>query len=500
MSRKRKSNNVQIVQKPITAVAKDTYQNLAANLGIGADNLVETARYVMTRFTWDYWTLNVLYRNNWIAKAIIDKPANEMLKNGFELQSQSDPDRLEDIQQVWRRTKTKEKFLQCVKWARLYGGCLLIPLIENQPDMSEPLDFDTIMPDSYKGCFLVDRWSGVSPSVEYIDDIEDPDFGKPKYYTVSSDSIKTSIKIHHSRVIKMIGRPLPYWEETAEDYWGASELEHTFEELKKRDNTSSNISFLIFLANIRVFKMANLGQMLSIGDQEAAQRVYNTMVTMNRLMSNTGTMVMDNEDSLEQHSFSGFEGLNNIYESFMLDISGAAEIPVDKLFGRSPAGFNNGAETLQNYYDSIQEKQESDIKPALEKLIKIITMSTLGKIPDDLEVIFNPVRRPADMEKADLAYKMWQPISEALAQNVITRSVAMKELRRQTPTTGLWTNITDEMIEQAEKEEQEQSQEEQQLSDLTKKLAGEHNVESYYGEGAEGLKKAVNQNVAKPSH
>ena len=171
LSRKRKSNNVQIVRKPITAVAKDTYQNLAANLGIGADNLVETARYVMTRFTWDYWTLNVLYRNNWIAKAIIDKPANEMLKNGFELQSQSDPDRLEDIQQVWRRTKTKEKFLQCVKWARLYGGCLLIPLIENQPDMSEPLDFDTIMPDSYKGCFLVDRWSGVSPSVEYIDDI-----------------------------------------------------------------------------------------------------------------------------------------------------------------------------------------------------------------------------------------------------------------------------------------------------------------------------------------
>ena len=266
MAKRGKVQKPVVHNEPVKMVAKDTYQNLAANLGIGSNNLTETARYVMTRFTWDYWTLNVLYRNNWIAKAIIDKPANEMMKNGFEIQSQVDPSKIEKIMQVWKRTKTKDKFLDCIKWARLYGGCILVPMIENQPDMSEPLDFDTIMPDSYRGCFLVDRWSGVSPSVELISDISDPDFGKPEHYIVSSDSIKKSIKIHHSRIIKMVGRTLPYWEETAEDYWGASELEHVFEELKKRDNTSSNIAFLIFLANIRVFKMQSLGRLINLGD------------------------------------------------------------------------------------------------------------------------------------------------------------------------------------------------------------------------------------------
>lgn len=440
-------------------VAKDTYSNIPANLGFGANNLNETAHYVMTRFTWDYWTLNILYRNNWIAKAIIDKPANEMMKNGFEIQSQVDPDKIDKIMQVWQRTKTKKKFLECIKWARLYGGCLLIPMIENQSDMSEPLDFDTIMPDSYKGCFLVDRWSGVSPSTETITDIDDPDFGKPEYYIVSSDSIKKSIKIHHSRVIKLVGRPLPYWEEVAENWWGASEIEHVFTELRKRDDTSANLSFLIFLANIRVFKMKDLGQLITLGDQEAANRVYNTMVSMNHLMCNTGTLVMDQEDSFENHTNS-FEGMNSVYESFMLDISGAAEIPVDKLFGRSPAGFNNGDETLQNYYDMIQEKQESDIKDGLEKIMRIIAMSTLGKLPDDMEIVFNPVRRPADMEKADLAYKMWQPISEAASQGIIDKAVALRELKRQSPMTGLWTNITDEMIDEAEKEAKEQKEEE----------------------------------------
>lgn len=469
------------VQKPtidssVKMVAKDTYQNLAANLGIGSNNIMQATRYVMTRFTWDYWTLNVLYRNNWIAKAIIDKPANEMMKNGFEIQSQADPEKIEKIMQVWKRTKTKNKFLDLIKWARLYGGCILVPMIENQPNMEEPLDFDSIMPDSYRGCFLVDRWSGVSPSVEMIDDISDPDFGKPEYYLVSSDSMHKTIKIHHSRLIKMVGRSLPYWEETAEDYWGASELEHVFEELQKRDNTSANIAFLIFLANIRVLKTTGLSQMITLGDQNAVQKVYDAAVRINQLMCNTGVMVMDNEDSLEQHQHNQFSGMNDIYESFMLDISGAAEIPVDKLFGRSPAGFSNGEETLQNYYDSIQEKQESIVHDDLDKLIRIISMSAIGEVPEDLEIVFNPVRRPADMEKADLGYKLWQPISEALAQNVIDKPTALKELKRQSSTTGLWTNITDEMIDKATEEVEEQASEEQEananMQSLLEKLQG----------------------------
>ena len=446
----------------------DAYSNPPANLGMGANNLAQTSGYIMERFTWDYWTLNVLFRNNWIAKAIIEKPANEMMKNGFEIQSQIDPDQITKIMQTWTRTKSKDKFLKCLKWARLYGGCLLVPMIANQGDLAEPLDFDTIMPDSYKGCFTVDRWSGVSPSLELVTDIEDPGFGQPAYYMVSDNTTGKTYKIHHSRVIKMIGRELPYWEEIAETFWGASELEHVFTELKKRDDTSANISFLIFLANIRVFKMDGLSQMLTLGDQEAAQKVYDTMRTMNHLMCNTGTMAMDKDDDFAEHQYS-FTGINDVYESFMLDISGAAEIPIDKLFGRSPTGFNSGAETLQNYYDTIQEKQETYVRGPLEKLMKIITMSALGELPDDMEIVFNPVRRPADLEKADLAQKQSQPVFDAYAGGLIDKSSALRELKQQSPMTGLWTNITDEMIEQAKAEDEEKKrQREEEENELMK--------------------------------
>lgn len=439
--------------------ALDGYSNVPANLGAGANNLAQTANYVMERFTWDYYTLNILFRDNWIAKAIIEKPANEMLKNGFSIHSQIEPDKIDKIMNIWQKTKTQNKFLKCLKWARLYGGCLLIPMIENQGDLSKPLDYETIMPDSYKGCFTVDRWSGVSPSIELVDNITDPDFGQPEYYDVSDNTTGKTFRIHHSRVIKMVGREMPYWEEIAETYWGASELEHVYTELKKRDDTSANISFLIFLANIRVFKMDGMSQMLSIGDQQAAQRVYETMKTMNHLMCNTGTLAIDKEEDFAMHGYS-FTGINDIYESFMLDISGAAEIPVDKLFGRSPSGFNSGAETLQNYYDTIDEKRETYVREPLEKIVKIITMSALGEIPDDIEIDFNPVRRPSDLEKSDLAQKNAQPIFDAYAGGLIGKGTALKELKQQSDITGLWTNITDEMIQEAYNEDKRRETEE----------------------------------------
>lgn len=455
--------------------ALDGYSNVPANLGAGANNLVQTANYVMERFTWDYYTLNILFRDNWIAKAIIEKPANEMLKNGFSIHSQIEPDKIDKIMNIWQKTKTQNKFLKCLKWARLYGGCLLIPMIENQGDLSKPLDYETIMPDSYKGCFTVDRWSGVSPSIELVDNITDPDFGQPEYYDVSDNTTGKTFRIHHSRVIKMIGREMPYWEEIAETYWGASELEHVYTELKKRDDTSANISFLIFLANIRVFKMDGMSQMLSIGDQQAAQRVYETMKTMNHLMCNTGTLAIDKEEDFAMHGYS-FTGINDVYESFMLDISGAAEIPVDKLFGRSPSGFNSGAETLQNYYDTIDEKRETYAREPLEKIVKIITMSALGEIPDDIEIDFNPVRRPSDLEKSDLAQKNAQPIFDAYAGGLIGKGTALKELKQQSDITGLWTNITDKMIQEAyDEDKRRESEENENRNELMAAALGDDN-------------------------
>ena len=58
-------------------------------------------------------------------------------------------------------------------------------------------------------------------------DLDDPDFGLPKYYDISVDfGEKSMLRVHHSRLLRFIGRELPGEEMRRENFWGASELEH----------------------------------------------------------------------------------------------------------------------------------------------------------------------------------------------------------------------------------------------------------------------------------
>jgi len=439
--------------KPSGGITLDSFTNPFARLGVGQTNLLEAAEYPLTRLTQNYPLLNSLYRNDWIARRVIDTIPEDMLKNWFDLQSQLSPEQISQFDTLVRKSHLKKHLLEGLRWGRLFGGAAGIIVIEGQEDMlDQPLDLDTILPDQYKGLIIADRWSGVYPDSGLVQDLGDPDFGTPEYYTfsMSETDMAFGVRVHHSRVIRFMGRDLPYIERTAENYWGMSELEHVYTELNKRNTTSENIAQLIFQANIRTYKMADLGQMLAATQPEIQKRLYQVMTMQNFLLSNMGMNVMDKEDSLETHQYT-FAGLNDIYESFMLDIAGAAEIPVTRLFGRSPAGLNSTGESdLTNYYDKIKQSQESVLRPVLEKLLPILCISVWGMVPDDLDFDFNPVRDTSEEERANLIQQGSAAIVSVFQSGLISQKTALKELRQSGATYGMWSNITDEDIDKAD--------------------------------------------------
>lgn len=443
----------------------DAFQNQMARLGFGQPNLVEGADYPLTRESYNYNLFTSLYRSNWIARKIIDTYPSDMLRNWIKFNSEVEPSSLRKVNAVIRKTKTIEKLKEGLKWSRLYGGAAALILIDGDEDLSEPLDYDTIDIDSYKGLLVFDRWSGVNPCSELIDDITDIEYGLPKYYEINLTADKnkvrfnidnaSTIKVHHSRMLIFRGRDLPLWEKQTETYWGESELEIVLSELKKRDNTSYNIASLTFLANIRVLKMSDLGQLLGGQSQQARQNLYNVLNAQNQLMSNMGIYVMDKDDDFSAESYS-FSGLSEIYESFMLDIAGACEMPVTKLFGRNPAGFNaTGESDLTQYADTIAEKQITYLQGILDKLLPIIFISTIGEVPEDLDYDFNPYLSMSNKDLADLSQSILTPIVDAFNAGLISKSIALKEMKQQSDKTGMWSNITDDIIEAAEKEEKQ---------------------------------------------
>lgn len=428
----------------------DEFVNPLARSGAGMPNLLEATEYPLTRFTQNWQVLNSLYRSHWVVQKIINTIPQDMMKNGYDFQSDINPDQIQKISKIIRQTRLHSKILNGLYWGRLYGGAAGIIMIDGEDDrMDEPLDLDRVMPGAFKGLLIMDRWSGIMPSADLITDITDPDFGMPEYYEVTLPEGQGVIRLHNSRVCRFSGREMPYLEKLAENYWGTSEMEHVFSELKKRDNVSWNIALLTFMANIRVMKIDGMEQLLAYGGDKSQQALYNTLEGLNMMLNNNGIQILGKDDSYESHQYT-FSGLGEVYDRFMMDVSGACGIPVTKLFGRSPAGMNStGDADMDNYYDTIEQSQESQLRPVLDKLLPIVCMSALGAVPDDLDYIFNPVRRPSNDEKQSLGSQQTAAVVQAYTAGLVSEKTALRELQGSSKLTGMWTNITDKQIEAA---------------------------------------------------
>ena len=180
---------------------------------------------------------------------------------------------------------------------------------------------------------------------------------------------------------------------------------------------------------------------------EASQRdLYNTLRAQNMLMNTMSLQVLSKDDDFQTFDYT-FSGLSDIYEQFMMDIAGAAEIPVTKLFGRSPAGLNaTGEGDLRNYYDTVKQWQEAVLRPVLEKLLPVMCMSAWGAVPDDLDFEFNPIRDTSDEERAGLIQQTASAIVSVYQAGIIAQQTALKELRQSGSTYGMWGQITDEEV------------------------------------------------------
>lgn len=436
------SHSVDPAMQTKTLAGVDGYANAAAFLG-NESVLMASGTFLRSGVTSDPQLLTTTYREFWLATRIIDTPAEDMTRVWYSLTADFDKDDLADLRKLEARHNVRQELTDAIRWARLYGGSLALMIIRGEADkLDQPLDLDRLPPDCFQGLQVLDRAQGISPSLELVSDLDDPDFGLPMYYTVDLGSEEFGpMKMHHSRVLRFVSRELPRMEMIAEDYFGASELEHTWDELQKRSATSANIAQLVFQANVTTLKMGNLGDSIALGSEESIRAARTLVSEENRLRTSFGLQLLSKEDSYENHPYS-FAGLPDIYELFMMDVAGAAEIPATKLFGRSPAGMNaTGEADMRNYYEMISGLQERMLRPALERLLPVMVISCWGYLPDDLSFVFNPLSTESPDHIADLSQKLSTPVIEAYKAGLITRESAVEELKARGEAYALWSKV-----------------------------------------------------------
>lgn len=429
----------------------DSFQNFLTRTGVGTGNAQDGSTYGFNPVSRNRIVLENAYRGSWICGIAVDAVAEDMTRAGCEVQSDDDPDTLKQLEKEISRLQVWPVLCQTSKWSRLYGGAIAFMMIDGQKPET-PLRLDTVGKDQFKGLISFDRWM-VQPSLNDLVDEQGPDFAMPKYYdTVTQGTGLPRMRMHYSRVIRLDGVELPFWQRIAENGWGQSVLERLWDRVIAFDSGTAGASQLLYKAHLRTYKVEGLRDIIAVGGpaQEALIKQINMI---RQYQSNEGLTLMDSKDEFETHQYA-FSGVNDVIMALAQQLSGALQIPLVRLFGQSPSGLNSSEEAdLRTYYDGINAQQEARLRSGVEKIYGLTYRSKFGKAPkDNMEIGFKPLWQMTDEQKADITTKRTSAVTDAYDSQIIDRGTALKELKAISRITGQFSNITDEQIREAEAE------------------------------------------------
>ncbi len=436
----------------------DSFENFASRLGVNNNNALSNGTYEFNLITRNRVILEAAYRGSWLVGAIIDSIADDMTRAGIEFTTNDSEEEIKDFNTYISRKKIWQSLNYLIKWGDLYGGAIAVMQIRGQK-LDTPLDPSTVSKDQFQGLVVYDRWQ-LNPDLQNLIQ-EGPDMGLPLFYNIVTSSTAMNannqnqsgqIKVHYSRCIRYTGIDLPYFQAVTEMMWGESVLERLWDRMISFDNATMSSASLIDRANLRTVGIDGLRDIIGAGD--AAMNGLLAQFEMIRLMQvNEGLTLLDKEDTMTSTAYS-FAGLSDMMLQFMQQISGASKIPLVRLLGQSPAGLNStGDADIRMYYDNINAKQEAKLRDPWEMLVKVLWASKFGvPAPKDLDFSFSPLWQMSATDKASIAKSTAETIAGAEEKGLISKPSAMKELRDSAGETGLFSNITDEEITEAEME------------------------------------------------
>lgn len=450
MTRKRATSTASKPADGTRAQAGDSFANFAARVGVGTDNQSSNSSYQFDFISRNRIKLEAMYRSSWIVGQAVDVVAEDMTRAGIEIIGDDvEPDDKERVYKAFQRNGVWDQTTNTAKWGRLYGGAIAVMLIDGQ-NMATELRPETVGKDQFKGLYVLDRWM-CQPSLKEKVQEFGPHFGEPLNYTVMTSQTPLDGRvIHYSRVLRFDGVDLPYQQRFSEQGWGQSVIERLYDRLVAFDSTTQGIAQLVYKAHLRTLTVDGLRDILAAGGAMERALLKNVDF-IRRFQSSEGMTLVDAKDKFETHAFT-FAGLDNVLLQFGQQLSGALQIPLVRLFGQSPAGLNaTGESDLAMYHDNIKQQQERRLRSFFDTVIEVQWRSELGiDPPEGMTFEFRSLEQMSDVEKSAVANSVAEAVGKAYDMQAIDRATAMKELRASSHSTGIFSNITDEMIAEAE--------------------------------------------------
>ena len=437
--------------QPKDARIVDNLVNLVSGLGTSRDKRSYTE---FTHSDLGQAYLGTLYRN-WMFGKVVDIPADDMTRKWRTPVAPSLAiEDLERFTKVEKELKIRATVNEALKWARLYGGAAVILNVnDGLGELVDPLKLNMIKEGDLESVVAVDRYDLTAVQINTRDVAGE--FRLPEFYQMAGGGL-----IHKSRIVRFDGYKLPWDEFQRNNFWGGSVAERVYDDVLNAKTITQSIASMVFEASVDVIGVKGLFE--RIMNKQGLASIMTRFRLANMTKSINKPLIIDQDQETFQKVTTNFSGLPNLISENYSVVCAAADIPATRFLGQSAKGFSaTGQGDLDNYYDMLSSKQETDLYDAVAQLDEVLTRSVFGRPVEDWDFEFNPLQQMDEKQQSEINKMDTESATSDLQSGAITLSQRAAQLLKK----GIYPTLDSEWVESLE--EMEELEAETMMSQLS---------------------------------
>jgi phage-related protein (TIGR01555 family) len=377
----------------------------------------------MEDLTGDY---RELYFNYWEAKKIIEIPVNDALRRKYKIVA-GDADKEEILRKKFFEYSVDRLLRECLILERLDGGCAIFVgyagsgSLDLAPKKNAKIEYLRII--------NLDKLE-VRDNVPEVSGLGNPDFR----YRVNN------IEVHEDRLIFFLGSGLPVKKKIfsnsvlrpiKRDICHAVEIRERVARIAKKTSCA--------VATTNNFVTSDATKVMQL--KEALTR-----------MTTDQAVIIDGDNAKLEEFSSSFSDLSELINTYLKVLASALDIPVTRFLGLSNSGLTQSSDgDLENYYNLLQQLQQTNIRIPLLQLLKIFYVSIFGADENTgkLDIEFPSLWNNSEEEEQKIKEMKLNLIIRATESGLLSADEGTEEINN----SGIFASIISKKGSESEEEE-----------------------------------------------
>lgn len=397
-------------------IKTDDYVNLVTALGTAGDK--STAGFMAGGRIIPIGELNAIYEGDAVGARIVDRLPDDGTREGFTLKGTDEDFDVSSVDSDWESMNANVAMADAWRWARLYGGALIVMLVNDGRPLSEPIDLSRA---TKLRALQVIESPFATPEV-WSPAMGSRAFRQPARYMVTVPFSQNPLRqIHWSRTIRFDGVRVSPTRMIELGGWGPSVYQRLHRELRRLGTTQGYAENILHELSTMVLSIKGFREQ-ACGSEKDQADLRQIFATMKFALDNLHMLVTDSEDSYHEQTRT-VSGLTDLLDQFVQAIVRATDMPRTVLLGEQPGGINASADSeIRSWFDFVHGQQKITLRPAIDRLLEVMFALRANKgedVPEEWTIEFNPLWQPTEKEKAETGKLRAETASILIGDDVV---------------------------------------------------------------------------------